>query len=225
MHGFDFVPGSSTPFRLLCLGAHSDDIEIGAGGLVLELLRAHRAIDIVWVVFSAIGQREKEARRSATLFTRGARRCRVETHPFRDGFFPYDGAEIKEVFEGLKRDTSPDLVLTHYRNDRHQDHRVISDLTWNTFRDHLVLEYEIPKFDGDLGVPNFFVPIDRRTCARKVRYLHAAFDSQRTKHWFEDETFIGLMRLRGMECRAPAGYAEAFYGRKIVARASARGRG
>jgi LmbE family N-acetylglucosaminyl deacetylase len=216
MYGFDFVPRSSSPFRLLCLGAHSDDIEIGAGGFVLELLRSHRAVDIDWVVFSASGRREREARRSAAMFTRGARRCRVHTHAFRDGFFPYDGAGIKDVFEELKVEPTPDLVLTHYRQDRHQDHRVISDLTWNTFRNHLVLEYEIPKFDGDLGVPNFFVPLDKRTCTRKVRYLHQAFDTQRVKHWFDDETFVGLMRLRGMESRAPDGYAEAFYGRKIV---------
>jgi LmbE family N-acetylglucosaminyl deacetylase len=133
----------------------------------------------------------------------------------RDGFFPFDGARIKTVFEQLKP-SKPDLVLTHYRDDRHQDHRVLSDLAWNTFRDHWILEYEIPKYDGDLGTPNCFVPLDPSTCERKVEYLNAAFGSQRDKHWFSGETFLGLMRLRGMECRAPGGYAEAFYSRKIT---------
>jgi LmbE family N-acetylglucosaminyl deacetylase len=203
------------PLRVLCLGAHSDDIEIGCGGLILSLLKGSRPVEIDWVVFSAAGEREKEARRSAALFLKGARRSRVVVKQFRDGFFPYE-PEIKQVYESLKRETTPDLVLTHYRDDRHQDHRVLSDLAWNTFRDHFVLEYEIPKFDGDLGSPNCFVPLDRSTCARKVKHLQAAFGTQRDKHWFSDETFMALMRLRGMECRAPAGYAEAFYGRKVV---------
>lgn len=136
-------------------------------------------------------------------------------HKFRDGFFPYDGAQIKAAFESLKP-FAPDLVLTHYRHDRHQDHRVLSDLAWNTFRNHLVLEYEIPKYDGDLGTPNCFVPLDRVVCNLKVKHLEAAFGSQRDKHWFSSETFMGLMRLRGMECRAAGGYAEAFYARKLV---------
>jgi len=220
MYGFDFVPRSSSPFRLLCLGAHSDDIEIGAGGFVLELLRSHRAVDIDWVVFSASGQREREARRSAAMFTRGARRCRVHTHAFRDGFFPYD-ANVKQSFEELKP-VDPDIVLTHYRHDRHQDHRMLSDLAWNTFRDHLVFEYEIPKFDGDFGIPNLFMPITSEVCARKIEYLTAAFGTQRDKDWFTDETFKGVMRLRGMECRAPEGYAEAFYSRKVVLSSSDR---
>lgn len=216
MYGCELIPKPSQPIRVLALGAHSDDIEIGCGGFILRLLSHHRAVDLDWVVFSAPGRRELEARRSAALFARGARRLDVQTSNFRDGFFPYEGAAIKDVFEQLKRKTSPDLVLTHYREDRHQDHRLLSELAWNTFRDHLVLEYEIPKYDGDLGVPNCFIPLDRRTCQRKVRYLHRAFDTQRTKHWFKDETFTGLMRLRGMECRAPHGYAEAFYARKLV---------
>jgi LmbE family N-acetylglucosaminyl deacetylase len=216
MHRFDFPAKPSTPAKILCLGAHSDDIEIGCGGFILQLLRDHRAIELDWVVFSAHGAREEEARRSAALFTRGARRWRIVTSRFRDGFFPTEFAAIKDVFERLKKGRPPDLVLTHYRDDRHQDHRVLSDLAWNTFRDHLVLEYEIPKYDGDLGVPNFFVPLDRGIAARKVRYLQRAFGTQRGKHWFDDETFRGLMRLRGMECRAPQGYAEAFYARKVV---------
>lgn len=202
--------------RVLCLGAHSDDIEIGCGGLILDLISRSAAVDIDWVVFSARVKRRSEARRSAALFLKGARKKRVLVENFRDGFFPYQGARIKRVFEALKKQPAPDLVLTHYRDDRHQDHRVLSDLTWNTFRNHWILEYEIPKFDGDLGVPNCFVPLDRRTCDRKVEYLKTAFASQWEKHWFSAETFMGLMRLRGMECCAPAGYAEAFYGRKTV---------
>jgi len=218
MRALDVLGKPRGRLHILCLGAHSDDIEIGCGGLILQLLRESRSVDVDWMVFSAHGRREQEARRSAALFLRGARRQRVVLNEFRDGYFPYDAA-IKDAFEALKSGTSPDLVLTHYRHDRHQDHRVISDLTWNTFRDHLVLEYEIPKYDGDLGSPNLFVPLDRRTSDRKAKYLRDVFGSQREKHWFEVETFLGLMRLRGMECRAAEGYAEAFYARKLVLRA------
>ena len=213
MRALDFSDRS--PLHVLCLGAHSDDIEIGCGGLVLDLISRRRAVDVDWVVFSGRDARKLEARRSANLFLRGARRKRVIVEAFRDGFFPYDAA-IKEVFERLKGESSPDLVLTHYRDDRHQDHRVLSDLAWNTFRDHWILEYEIPKYDGDLGTPNCFAPLSRKTCARKVKYLETVFGTQRGKHWFASETFWGLMRLRGMECRAPDGYAEAFYARKTV---------
>jgi len=209
------VSGSENPQKLLCLGAHSDDIEIGCGGLILSLLARHNAVDIDWVVFSTPSGRDREARRSAQMFLRGARRKRILLKKFRDGFFPFDGARIKTVFEQLKT-SKPDLVLTHYRDDRHQDHRVLSDLAWNTFRDHWILEYEIPKYDGDLGTPNCFVPLNPSTCERKVEYLNAAFGSQRDKHWFSSETFMALMRLRGMECRAVGGYAEAFYSRKIT---------
>jgi LmbE family N-acetylglucosaminyl deacetylase len=211
----DFESKSNAPLRVLCLGAHSDDIEIGCGGLVLHLLKRHR-VHFDWVIFSAVAARVREARRSAGLFLRGADRHRVAIHSFRDGFFPYDGAEIKKVFEQLKNEVQPDLILTHYRDDRHQDHRLLCELTWNTFRNHLILEYEIPKYDGDLGTPNCFVPLKRTTCMRKVKYLHTVFGTQRDKHWFSEETFMALMRLRGMECRAADGYAEAFYARKLV---------
>jgi LmbE family N-acetylglucosaminyl deacetylase len=202
--------------RLLFLGAHSDDIEIGCGGLVLSILDRHPAVEVDWIVFSGQTNRAVEAQRSADLFLRRARAKRIVLKNYRDGFFPQQFGEIKMFFEGLKREVTPDLVLTHYRDDRHQDHRIISDLTWNTFRDHWILEYEIPKYDGDLGIPNCFVPLTRGICARKAKYLQRAFGSQRDKHWFTDETFLGLMRLRGMECRAPHGFAEAFYGRKVV---------
>jgi LmbE family N-acetylglucosaminyl deacetylase len=207
---------ADTRLRVLCIGAHSDDIEIGCGGLILSLLRRYKSVDVDWLVFSAPPGRDKEAKRSAAMFLKGAANVRLQLMAFRDGFFPFDGADIKAEFEKLKRYPAPDLVLTHYREDRHQDHRVLSDLTWNTFRDHCVLEYEIPKFDGDLGIPNCFVPLAKPVCDRKVRYLEAAFGSQRDKHWFSGETFRGVMRMRGMECRAPSGYAEAFYGRKLT---------
>jgi LmbE family N-acetylglucosaminyl deacetylase len=216
VHNLNVRAAAGASLRVLCLGAHADDIEIGCGGLILRLIADVSHVEIDWVVFSAPNRRAAEARRSAALFLKGARRARVMLEGFRDGFFPYQGAEIKEKFERLKRRSSPDLVLTHFRDDRHQDHRVLSDLTWNTFRDHWILEYEVPKFDGDLGAPNCFVPLDGDMCARKVQHLRRVFGSQRDKHWFTDETFMALMRLRGMECRAPDGYAEAFYSRKTV---------
>ncbi len=216
MHALNLQTKPNAPLRVLCLGAHSDDLEIGCGGLLLALLERNRRVEVDWVVFSGSTTREREARRGAALFLRGAAKQRVTVHGYRDGFFPYDGGEIKKTFEDLKAEVMPDLVLTHYRDDRHQDHRLLSELTWNTFRGHFILEYEIPKFDGDIGAPNCFVPLKRSTSARKVKYLKAVFGTQRDKHWFSDETFKGLMRLRGMECRAPEGYAEAFYARKVV---------
>ena len=207
---------TTSPLKVLCLGAHSDDIEIGCGGLILTLVGGATPVDVTWVVFSAPAGRQREARRGAAAFLRGAAHTRVMIEQFTDGHFPYEGAAIKAVFEVLKRETAPDLVLVHYRDDRHQDHRVLSDLAYNTFRDHLILEYEIPKFDGDLGSPNCFIPLGRATCALKVKHLRNVFASQRDKHWFSADTFMALMRLRGMECRAASGYAEAFYGRKVV---------
>src|SRR6476660_10005324 len=184
MHALNIRRGSDAGLKLLCLGAHADDIEIGCGGLILSLIERHKDVEVDWVVFSAPAERGREARQSASLFLKGARRTRVLGKRFRDGFFPYEGARIKTVFEGLKREIDPDIVLTHYRDDRHQDHRVLSDLAWNTFRNNWILEYEIPKFDGDLGVPNCFVPLDRGTCHRKVEYLKTAFATQGEKHWF-----------------------------------------
>ena len=200
--------------EILCLGAHSDDIEIGCGGAVLELIAAHPGVRITWVVFSGNATRETEARRAAGRFLRGARRPRVVVRKQRDGFFPVEMSEIKEFFEELKRTCTPDLVFTHYRHDRHQDHRTISDLTWNTFRDHLVLEYEIPKWDGDLGTPNMFVEVSPQMARRKVNAICTVFKSQTGHHWFTPDLFFGLMRLRGIECCAQ--YAEAFYSRKAA---------
>ena len=202
--------------RILCLGAHSDDIEIGCGGTILELLRTHRNLEFHWVVFSSGAQRDREARRSAQLFLKGAKRKSIDVLNFRNGFFPFEGTKIKEFFEDLKSRTSPDLILTHLRSDLHQDHRTINQLTWNTWRNHLILEYEIPKYDGDLGAPNFFVPFDRKIRDRKVSHLMRCFGTQRDKQWFTEDTFEGLMRIRGIEANSPGKFAEAFYSRKLV---------
>jgi LmbE family N-acetylglucosaminyl deacetylase len=202
--------------QVLCLGSHSDDIEIGCGGTILRLAEQYPNCVFHWVVFSAIGVREAEAQRAAELFVGPTRLKGPLLKAFRDGFMPFLGAEVKATFEELKQSVSPDLVFTHSRKDAHQDHRLIGGLTWNTFRDHLILEYEIPKYDGDLGQPNFFVPLPPDVFQRKVRYLMDAFQTQHSKRWFQEDTFLSLMRLRGMECNAPSGYAEAFYCHKLV---------
>ena len=202
--------------RILCLGAHSDDIEIGCGGTILKLLRDHPGSHVVWVVLSARGRRKQEATASAKAFLEGARSVKIETKPFKESFFPYHGEDIKEYFERLKTTIKPDLILTHYRHDLHQDHRVVCDLTWNTFRRHQILEYEIPKYDGDLGQPNVYVPLTDVVCKNKVRLLMEGFSTQRSRHWFTEDTFFSLLRLRGIEAGAQARYAEAFYGRKLV---------
>jgi LmbE family N-acetylglucosaminyl deacetylase len=203
------------PFVILCLGAHSDDIEIGCGGIVLQFKKILPRLRFHWVVFSASGTRGEEAARAAELFTSGCER-EIVLKAFRDGFLPYSGGEVKDFFEEMKSQVSPDLILTHWQGDAHQDHRLISELTWNTFRDHLILEYEIPKYDGDMGRPNLFVPLEAPLHERKVDYLLEAFASQRDKQWFDRETFLGLMRIRGMESNSPSGYAEAFHARKVV---------
>lgn len=201
--------------KILCMGAHSDDIEIGCGGTILTLAERYPECELHWVVFSAAGVREAEAKRAAQLFA--ASRLRGPyLKTFRDGFLPYAGGDVKAVFESELKPINPDLIFTHNNRDAHQDHRLLSELTWNTFRNHLILEYEIPKYDGDLGRPSVFVPLRRDICDAKVVHLMEAFGSQRNKRWFEPETFLALMRLRGMECVAESGYAEAFYSRKLV---------
>ncbi|MBI3895525.1 MAG: PIG-L family deacetylase [Acidobacteria bacterium] len=204
------------PFTVLCLGSHSDDIEIGCGGILLTLAGRHPHIQFHWVVFSGDDVRKEEALRGVQLFTCNGALKNFIQKDFPDGFLPFVGAEVKELFEQLKRAVSPDLVFTHYRNDAHQDHRLLSDLTWNTFRDHLILEYEIPKYDGDMGAPNLFAPLEAPICERKVESILSVFQSQQGRQWFQKETFFSLMRLRGMECNSPSGYAEAFYCRKLV---------
>lgn len=200
---------------VLCLGAHCDDIEIGCGGTLLHLKEAFPRLKFHWVVLSASGVRRQEAAKSVELFTSG-RDKHVVLKEYRDGFLPYSGGDVKDFFETLKTQVTPDVIFTHWKDDAHQDHRLVSELTWNTFRNHMVLEYEIPKYDGDMGRPNLFVPLTASLYENKVNYLLKAFDSQRTKHWFDRETFLGLMRIRGMECNAASGYAEAFHVRKVV---------
>jgi len=209
-------PPSGRAPRVLCLGAHADDLEIGCGGTVLQLLRAYPAAHFHWVVWSGNETREAEARDAATRVLAGAGRADVSVERFRDGFFPDQWAEIKAGFEAIKALGRPDLILTHHRADRHQDHRVIAELTWNTWRDDLILEYEIPKFEGDLHTPNLYVPLDRATVDRKVDILMTGFASQRERVWYDAETFRGLMRIRGVECGSPSGYAEGFHAPKAV---------
>lgn len=209
------IPDKRGALNLLCLGAHSDDLEIGCGGTVLELL-GQRPVNVTWVVLSGVGPREKEARASARRFLKDARRADIRVAQFRDGFFPSQHREIKEYFEQLKQIEVPDVILTHQGNDLHQDHRLVAELTWNTFRNHLILEYEIPKYDGGLGSPNVFVPVSERNCRRKVDLLMRGFATQRSKRWFTEDTFMAMLRIRGIECNAASGHAEGFYARKIV---------
>ena len=209
------LPSPGRPLRVLAVGAHADDIEIGCGGTILRLADASPDLRVDWVVCSAAGARRDEAAAGADAFLGGVADRGVELGSFRDGFLPYSGADVKEFFEGLK-DRDPDVVLTHHRVDLHQDHRLVSELTWNTFRDHLILEYEVPKYDGDLGAPGAFVHLSEEVARRKVDALVATYASQREKRWFTGDTFLGLMRLRGMESNSPSGYAEAFYSRKAV---------
>jgi LmbE family N-acetylglucosaminyl deacetylase len=206
----------AAPIRVLALGAHPDDIEIGCAGTLLRLVSTGAVSEICWVVLSGQGERVAEARTSAEALLGGVKQRHVMLRDFADGFFPYDGREIKAFFEELKGDFSPDVVFTHQRHDLHQDHRVTCELTWNTFRDHLILEYEVPKYDGDMGAPNLFVPLDENLCRQKIAHLMTTFASQVPKRWFKEDLFSGLLRLRGMECNSPTSFAEAFFCRKAV---------
>ncbi len=199
---------------ILLLGAHCDDIEIGCGATVARLVARHPGARFTWVTLSGDDEREAETRAAATQLLSGAAHSDVHVERFRASYFPHAGPELKDYVDALKR-CAPDLVLTHARHDLHQDHRIVNELTWNTFRDHAVWEYEIPKFDGDLGVPNVYVPLARADIERKCEMLMSCFPSQRARTWFTPDTFLGLARLRGIECQAPGGYAEAFYGRKL----------
>ena len=207
-------PGA--PLTVLCLGAHCDDLEIGAAGTVLRLLAEHPGSTVHWVVFSSDARREAEARAAAAELLADARAATVEINAFRESFFPQAVAAIKEHFEKIKGSIRPDVVLTHRTADLHQDHRTLGELTWNTFRDHLILEFEIPKYEGDLGQPNLFVPLPRAIAERKVAVLLRCFPSQASRRWFQAATFESLLRLRGIECNAPDGYAEAFHVRKLA---------
>jgi LmbE family N-acetylglucosaminyl deacetylase len=208
--------GPAQPLRFLCLGAHSDDIEIGCGGTILKLLEQYPGSSVSWVVFSANEQREAEARGSAAAFLESAAHSEVIVHRFKESYFPHAGSTIKDSFEELKRTLTPDVVLSHHRHDVHQDHRTIAELTWNTFRNHLILEYEIPKYEGDLGHPSLYVPLSTAQAARKIELLTQHFASQGGRTWFRPDTFRGIMSIRGIECNAADGQAEAFHVRKAV---------
>ena len=216
MLNFQFAPQKGRALTILCLGAHSDDIEIGCGGTILKLIEDYENVVFYWVVLSSNTIRRREAEESASAFLANTKQKSIIIKKFRNGFFPYIGGEIKKYFEELKRKVAPDVIFTHYRSDLHQDHRLISDLTWNTFRDHLILEYEIPKYDGDLGCPNFFIHLKETTCNLKIKYLFKYFQSKHENQWFSKEVFQALLRLRGIESNAPDKHAEAFYCRKIV---------
>lgn len=205
----------SDGLNILCLGAHSDDIEIGAGGTLLHLFRHYKIKKVRWVVIASNDIRKKEAEDSAAKFLEGIP-SEVSVFSYRDAFLQFSALEIKEKFEEIKKGFEPDLVFTHYRSDRHQDHRLLSDLSWNTFRNHMILEYEIPKYDGDLGIPNCFFHVQEEDVNRKVDILLSCFPTQAGKHWFDRETFLSLMRVRGLESASPTRYAEAFHVRKAV---------
>jgi LmbE family N-acetylglucosaminyl deacetylase len=209
-------PGGT--LSVLCLGAHSDDIEIGAGGTILSWMESGIRLEVCWCVLSAPGARAAEAEASAAAFLAGAARSRIHLATFDDASFPYQGADIKAWLKGLRTEIAPDVILTHARNDAHQDHREVCQLTWNLFREHLILEYEIPKWDGDLAQPNVYMPLSAAVLKRKIELLQVHFGTQRSKDWFDADTFSGLARLRGMECRAPERYAEAFMLRKATLR-------
>ena len=208
-------PEKSPTLNVLCLGSHPDDIEIGCGGTILRLVeRGH--VQFFWSVLSGNAKRGKEALESANAFLESVQLKKIEIQHFRESYFPFVGAQIKDYFEKLKKQFSPDLVLTHCRNDAHQDHRLISDLTWNTFRDHFILEYEVPKYDGDLGTPNFYVHLKESLVQTKIGLISSTFKTQKEKHWFTEETFRSILRIRGIESNSPSKYAEAFYCRKII---------
>lgn len=210
------IPDGDRPLRLMCIGAHSDDLEIGCGGTLMSLLGGPTRVEVTWVVLSAAGGRVVEARRSAAALLRRASAAEVVLGDFRDGYLPTQHERVKGLFESLKARGPVDLVFTHRLEDRHQDHRLAAELSWNTWRDQLILEYEIPKYEGDLGLPNLFVPLGASTMRRKVTHLVRHFGSQRSKDWFTAENFAALARLRGLECRSPSGFAEAFHIRKAV---------
>lgn len=210
----EFQKKDDSALRFLFLGAHCDDIEIGVGGTVLGLAERYPGAHFHWVVFASNPLRAKEAEASAQAFLRDVPNQHIDINNFRESFFPYIGVDIKEYFEKVKQQVNPDVIFTHYRDDRHQDHRVISDLTWNTYRDHFILEYEIPKYDGDLGKPNFFSPLAKRHVDKKIELLLEHFESQSGRSWFDAETFSAILRIRGVECNAPERHAEAFFCRK-----------
>jgi LmbE family N-acetylglucosaminyl deacetylase len=216
MNPLEFAGLNDRPPTLLFLGAHCDDIEIGCGGTILRVRESMPEAEIRWLIFASNEARRLEALESADRFLGEGFRDSVRIESFRDGYLPYSGGEVKDVFEEVKREISPDLIFTHYRQDLHQDHRLISELTWNTWRDHLILEYEIPKYDGDLGQPNVFIAVSPEQVERKIKTVLEVFGTQSSKDWFDADTLAALLRLRGVESNAPERYAEAFYARKLT---------
>jgi LmbE family N-acetylglucosaminyl deacetylase len=216
MHRIELLPTAAGPTRILALGAHCDDIEIGCGGTMLRLAAERPDLEVLWVVFGSTPERGAEARASAADFLAGFSRWRILVHEFRDGYLPYAGAAVKDAFEALKKDYTPDIIFTHHRDDRHQDHRIVSELTWNTWRHHLVLEYEVPKYDGDFGSPSIFAPLTAAVVERKIDLVLRHFQTQATRHWLARDLLRAVARIRGMECVAPEQLAEAFYARKVA---------
>ena len=206
----------NSSLKILCLGAHSDDIEIGCGGTILKLLQQFRETEITWIVLSGNSKREIEARKSGEHFLENAKNFVIITKNFKDAYFPYTGEQIKDYFEEIKQMVSPDLIFTHYRYDLHQDHRLVCELTWNTFRNHLILEYEVVKYDGDLGAPNCFFHLDEEICKRKISYILNCFGTQGSRCWFTEDVFFAILRLRGLESNSPSLYSEGFYCRKMI---------
>jgi LmbE family N-acetylglucosaminyl deacetylase len=211
-----FPSDTNKPLHLLCIGAHSDDIEIGCGGTILTWLQSLPAVTVTWVVMSAVGERASEAKRSANALLRRAQRVDTVFGSFRDGYLPAQYTEVKDFFETLKATPEPDVILTHWLDDRHQDHRLVGELTWNTWRNHMILEYEIPKYEGDLKPSNVFVEVPNSLAKRKFAHLERHFASQRNKDWFAAPNFSAIMRLRGLECRSASGFAEAYHARKLL---------
>lgn len=211
-----FSQGSKTNLNILCIGAHSDDIEIGCGGSILRLLSEYENTEVHWLVLGSTGRRDKEAVASANAFLTGAKRKNIIVKNFKNSYFPFVGEEIKNYFENIKNKVSPDIIFTHYRHDLHQDHRVTSELTRNTFRNHMILEYEIIKYDGDIGSPNLFIHLDEEICQKKVNMIMKYFKTQRNKDWFTTDVFFSMLRIRGLESKAPDKYAEGFYCNKLI---------
>jgi len=211
-----FERGQNEELRVLCLGAHCDDIEIGLGGTIIKLIEDFPNIFFYWIIFSSDKTRAEEALESANVLLSRVKEKQIVVQGFKESYFTFIGAEIKEYFDQIRREIFPELIFTHYRNDLHQDHRLISELTWNTFRDHLILEYEIPKYDGDFGSPNLFISLEEATCQKKIQHILAYFKSQNTRQWFDQEAFLSVLRLRGIESNSPSKYAEAFYCRKMT---------
>ena len=215
MHPLTLTGDRDRPMRVLALGAHADDIEIGAGGLLIELAAGRPGLEVDWVVLSGDEERAAEARASAAGLLGDGVHLNLELYAYRERFFP-QLTELKERFDDLAGRLDPDVVIAPRLEDRHQDHRTVAEYVWQSFRDHLVLEYEVPKYEGDLGHPNVYVPISAATADRKIEHILASYPSQADRRWFSDGTFRAVLRLRGVESNASSGYAEAFTARKVV---------